>query len=342
MMVGAGTLEVLPLPAASKASFEDHLPREGVFASPTWHTWCPSIIQDEEGLYHLFYSRWRRRVNFTAWLTHCQAAHAVSENPQGPYRHVQTELHSGRPGHWDHTNVHNPKIKKFEDKYWLYYIANTNKEIDGEKLLDTGRTGYGHPLWLPLRNSQRTGVAWSDSLYGPWTRSEKPIIEPGGPILKLTVNPAITRGPKGEYLMIIKGDKEMKRGSSRNQALATGPTPTGPFTYYEKAVIDEFDTEDMSMWHNKAENRWYAVYHAHVRIGMMVSENGYDWKDAEQRDLTTKIIHFDDGTSWVPDRMERPFVLTDDMGRPTHLVVACKKGDRSWNVILKLRRSTAS
>ncbi|MBT7093458.1 MAG: hypothetical protein HN936_09440, partial [Bacteroidetes bacterium] len=66
---------------------------------------------------------------------------------------------------------------------------------------------YSHPNWAILRPNQRTGVAVSSSLSGPWTRMEQPLIEPSGPITTLTVNPAITQGKDGKYYLVVKGDK---------------------------------------------------------------------------------------------------------------------------------------
>jgi hypothetical protein len=83
-------------------------------------------------------------------------------------------------------------------------------------------------------------------------------------------------------------------------------------------------------------DRFYAVFHAHTYIGMMTSPDGLNWERARQYQLTAKAIPFDDGTVWQPDRMERPFVLTDEQGTPVMLHVACRKGDMSANIALPL------
>lgn len=136
--------------------------------------------------------------------------------------------------------------------------------------------------------------------------------------------------------MIVKGDKPGETRFIRNQALATAPAPEGPWTIQDKPVIDYLDTEDAALWYDKTRRRFFAVFHAHTFIGMITSDNGYDWRKAEQFELTPKRVAFDNGTAWEPERMERPFVLTDQAGNPRMLYVACKKGDHSYNIALPL------
>ncbi|MCK5000291.1 MAG: glycoside hydrolase family protein, partial [Anaerohalosphaera sp.] len=238
---------VQPLPSSSYQSIDDNQPRAYIFPDDEWFNWGASIIKDEDGKYHMFYSRWPRKYNFTSWLTHSEIAHAVSDKPEGPYKYLDTAISCKGDSEWDKFTAHNPKIKKFDGKYYLYYIG-TYADLTEEELIETAKTGYSHKNWKPLRENQRTGVAVADRLAGPWKRSKKPIIEPAGPITTLTVNPAITQGPDGTYFMIIKGDKPGTTKFVRNQALATSKNPDGPFTIHPKPVIDTFDTEDASMW----------------------------------------------------------------------------------------------
>ncbi len=90
------------------------------------------------------------------------------------------------------------------------------------------------------------------------------------------------------------------------------------------------------MWYDQTRKRFYAVFHARGFIGMMTSSDGYTWEKALNYKLTPKVISFDDGTMWKPDRMERPFVLTDEQGSPVILFVACRKGNHSINIALPL------
>lgn len=53
------------------------------------------------------------------WLGHCEIAHAVADQPEGPYKYVSTVL-SPRPGYFDGNTCHNPSIYKIDGRYWLF------------------------------------------------------------------------------------------------------------------------------------------------------------------------------------------------------------------------------
>lgn len=311
-----------------------------IFRTPDYYNWGGSIIKSEDGKYHLFYSRWPKATKFTGWLVYSEVAHAVSDSPAGPWTYVETALQGRGKGNWDAITAHNPKIKKFGDYYYLYYISTNlgvNQEYTEEDLMEIAQTGYSHPNWKILRPNQRTGVAKSKSLNGPWLRQDETLIEPAGPITTLTVNPAITQGRDGKYYLIVKGDKPNETRFIRNQAMAIGDHPDGPFSILPKAVIDDLDTEDMSLWYDQELDYYYAVFHAHGFIGMMSSEDGINWDKAENYRLMPKEIHKKDGSLLQPDRLERPFVYYED-GEIKVLGLAGKLGDESFVVTIPLSK----
>jgi hypothetical protein len=71
-------------------------------------------------------------------------------------------------------------------------------------------------------------------------------------------------------------------------------------------------------------------------IGLITSADGYHWQKAQQSTAAKKEICFDDGSTLIPQRMERPFVLTDERGQPGLLFVAVYRGRDSFNVALPL------
>ncbi|WP_237855842.1 sialate O-acetylesterase [Rhodohalobacter sulfatireducens] len=310
---------------------------ENMLRDPDYFNWGSSIIKGDDGNYHLFYSRWKRELGFTGWLTHSEIAHAISDRPEGPYQYLNTVLQGRGGDQWDAITAHNPKIKYFEGTYYLYYIGTHSDDVplDGEKLREVAKTGYNHPMWSVLRNNQRTGVALSKSLNGPWQRRENPIVEPAGPITTLTVNPAVTQGPNGSYYMIVKGDKPNEDRFIRNQALALSETPTGPFIVQKKPVIDTIDTEDSSIWYDESRNQFFAVFHAHNFIGLITSADGVNWRKAVNYEVTTKRLNLANGDVLKPDRMERPFVYLED-GQPRVLSFAIKEGDDSYSIFVPL------
>lgn len=298
------------------------------FTSKQYFNWGGSIVKGVDNQYYLFYSRWPRKNSFYAWLTHSQIAVATSKNPHGPWTYKYTALQGRRGNNWDAITAHNPKIKKFGNKYYLYYIStNISPNLTEQQLIDTAKVGYSHKNWPSLRNNQRTGVAIADKITGPWKRLDKPIINPSPPLHTLTVNPAITQKPDGNYLLMIKADKEPKKGSRRIQAIATSKTPVGPFKIHPKPAIRDFDTEDASIWFDKSKKQYYAIYHAHTHFGMITSADGLTWKKAKQNLFSPKSFTAKAGKPFKAQRMERPSVYTNDQGIPQVFISSYRKGN---------------
>ena len=313
---------------------------DNIFDTEGYFNWGTSLIKGDDGRYHLFYSRWKNELNFTGWLTHSEIAYAISEKPTGPWEYKGTAL-KGRGGkHWDAITAHNPKIKFFDGNYYLYYISTNmgDKTITETELIKTAQVGYNDPNWRILRSNQRTGVAVSNSIDGPWKRFNQPLIQPSGPITTLTVNPAIAKNKDGMYYLVVKGDKPNDTNRTRNQAISISKSPLGPFKMKPNAVIDYMDTEDMSIWFDEKRDRFYGIFHAHTYIGLVTSADGVNWEKANAYKVMDKLIARKDGESIKPDRMERPFVYLED-GKPSVLSLGVKKGNRSYSVFIPLDKN---
>lgn len=338
-------LEVAPLPATARETITEGRSGPLAFAYPDAYAWCPSVIRDDEGHYQLFHSRWPKAKGWQAWLTHSEIARAVADSPEGPYRPLGTVMPAVGEGRGGWFDAHNPKVERFDGAYWLYFIQTRSEDSSEAARTELARLGARHPGWMgEVRPNQRTFVAKSTSLDGPWTVTPGPIVEPAKTIVRLAVNPAVCARPGGGYLMIVKGDKPGATQFVRNQAVATAPRPEGPWTIADRAAIDNLDTEDVSLWHDDRRGRYYAVFHTTQGegfIGMITSEDGLAWTRAAQFKVTPKVIRFDDGAEFRPTMMERPFVLRDERGEPSHLLVAVGRPGGTSIVILPLRASDA-
>lgn len=71
-----------------------------MFVNDTMSIWGGSVIKGEDGLYHLFYARWPKKLGWV-WVTHLEIAHAVSESPSGPYKFKDVTLPDKGNGYWD-------------------------------------------------------------------------------------------------------------------------------------------------------------------------------------------------------------------------------------------------
>jgi len=115
------------------------LTSDNIFKTQDYFNWGASIIKGKDGKYHLFYSRWKKKYSFYGWLTHSEIAHATSKTPEGPWKYKETVLKGAKANRWDAITAHNPKIKIFDGKYYLYYIATNmgDKTISKEELIET-------------------------------------------------------------------------------------------------------------------------------------------------------------------------------------------------------------
>lgn len=157
-------------------------------------------------------------------MTHSEIAHAIADNPLGPYQHVDVALPARGEEYWDGMCTHNPTVHNFEGKYYLYYMGNFGDGQPTEKLNMTHR------------NHQRIGVAVADHPNGPWKLFDKPLIDvtptPGAHDELMTSNPSILRRNDGVYVLIYKavGSKgKLPFGGPVVHLAATSASPTGPF-----------------------------------------------------------------------------------------------------------------
>lgn len=121
--------------------------------------WCGSVIKGEDNLYHMFASRWPKELGFGAhWLFNCEIVRASSDIPQGSYKFEEVVLSRRDRKYFDGMNVHYPSIRKWNNKYYLYYMGTTyggpiprhESEITSERFTE---------VW----NNKRIGLAVSDS-----------------------------------------------------------------------------------------------------------------------------------------------------------------------------------
>lgn len=282
-----------------------------------WNVWGASPIIDQEGKYHVFYSRWRG--DHGNWLSHSEIAHAVADKAEGPYTSLGAVL-KGRGGDkWDADTIHNPTIQKVGDKYALFFIGNN---------LKLAKNYDGHHA-----STQRIGLALSDSLYGPFIRvSEEPILDVSNDKKQwdsyLTTNPALLQHPNGEFWLYYKAwDKY--NDSLRKMGVAFSDNIKGPYKKYTQNPIVNFDylgkqVEDAYVFINNNKfhmlMRDMGVFHPHVGL-LLTSESGLEWGKPELGYKTNMAYTKENKIR----RFERPQVLMTD-GKPSHVFLALMGG----------------
>ena len=314
---------------------------------PDYNVWCCSPIYAPDGKVHVFYSRWKNEAGHSGWITCCEIAHAVADRPEGSYETVDVAITPRGGTWWDATTCHNPTIHKVGDQYVLFYMGTS----DG--------TAY----------TKRVGMAISDSLHGPWKRTDRPLIEPDPDPAAwnsmCTTNPAFVRHPNGEFWLYYKSwrindwEKDIAGGlkaataevgkfTNRQYGLATTKSLEGPWIKKgDGPIIDlrhlgeNAQSEDAFIW---VEDGTFKMimrdmgYWNHKYGLLFESSDGLHWGQP--------TVAFYEGSRYFPEppngldregRLERPQLLIRN-GKPEYLFAALQGGqyNTSSAAVLKI------
>lgn len=306
------------------------VPLDAKFSDPDYYIWCGTLVKGDDAKYHLFYSRWPRRLGFHSWVTHSEIAHAVGDTPVGPFKHYDVALPPRGKEFWDGLCTHNPTIHRFGDQYYLYYMGNT-----GDGVATKGELNWTH------RNNQRIGVAVAKSPNGPWTRMDRPIVDVSpandAPDSLMASNPAVCARPDGGFLLVYKAvgrQRPMPFGGPVVHLTATADSPTGPFTKQLQPTFTApgaaFPTEDPFIWFDRSVHRYRAIvkdqngYFTPQRGRSLIlweSLDGFAWKLAANPMVTTTEILWADGRKQPMHYLERPQLFFEH-NRPAVLLAA--------------------
>lgn len=320
------------------------VPETAKMSDPDYYIWCGTMVRGDDRKYHLFYSRWPRKLGHSAWVTHSEVAHAVGDTPFGPFRFVNVALPARGKEYWDGLCTHNPTILRAGDKYYLYYMG------------DTGDGVASKSLNMVHRNNQRIGVAVADNPNGPWQRMDKPVLDvsaaaDAGDSL-MTSNPTVARRPDGGFLMIYKAvgkKRPLPFGGPVIHMTATADSPTGPFTKQMKPIFVipgvDFPAEDPFAWYDWARGRYYAVVKdnngyftkAGKSLSLWESPDGFDWKLAPNPLVSKTEVTWTGGRHQKLNSLERPQLMFDASGKPMALLAAVDETpDRTHSFNLRI------
>lgn len=339
---GNKTMSISPaaIPSVARESFRQQSRTPHVLADPDYYIWGLTALRWKDGTIHAYYARWPKSRGFAGWMTHCEIAHAVSNRPEGPFKTTGTVIESRHLAGWDIVNAHNPSVCVAEGKIYLYYISNRLRD-DFEA---TKEQPFPSDEWLKknrleiVRNRQCIGVASADNPAGPFVRASEPVVVPHGNFKNIAVNPAVTYH-KGKFVMIVKGDDSRRKGWFRIQLVGHSDKATGPFTFQKQAIYDKAQTEDACIWYDQNEKLFHSLIHVMGEpvLAHLVSEDSIKWREAEPFMFMRKQFSLSDGSIWKPERVERPFVLTDGEGRAEWIYLAISEEGITGNLALPLK-----
>jgi predicted GH43/DUF377 family glycosyl hydrolase len=363
------------------------IPRsESVLSDDNFFVWGGSVVEGEDGRYHMFYSVFDAgpdKPKFSdAWLLSSKIAYAVSDFPDRGFNFKKIVLRGasadGNPDAWDAQGVHNPHIKKFNGKYYLYYIGSRDP---GER--PEGDPGYGLNQRNRIQQVQKMAVIEFDSiddiLNGNFERPKEPllaartrvkpsdVIDPSPigtvalPDNLIVVNPSVEYRPSdGKYLLYFKGNL-YDPGWRGAHGLALSGSPTGPFEPLNDFMFDLrtadgriASAEDPYVWYHPDSERFYAVFKdfsgtftgENPGLAMMISSDGIRWELHPQRLFAPKEIPLVDAPPMKVANLERPQFLINDRGEPIAMYAACsisgcgpKTDGSTFNIQFKVKLS---
>jgi hypothetical protein len=340
-------------------SFYDKLmpaPKGGGFAMKGYWVWCGSVIQGDDGKYHMFASRWPKNISFAPhWLTNSEIVRAVSDTPEGPYEFAEVVLPVRGEGYWDGKMTHNPTIHRCGDKFLLYYTGTT---YEGNIPTADDPVQPGSERQVQAHANQRVGLAVASSVAGPWERMDQSILPPrtGKWDALMTTNPAPCVHPDGSVLLIYKAVGF--RGDLLRVGVAKADHYLGLYERLADEPIFRFDetedhVEDAYVWHSDSDGSGggYQLIMKDMKGGICGergggiharSADGVHWSISDPALAYSRTIHWNDGSTTLQSRLERPQLLIEN-GVPTHLFAATSiDGDRkaidTWNMVIPIRK----
>jgi len=330
---------------------------QGGFRMKDYWVWCGSVVQGEDGRYHMFAARWPKEYPFYhGYLAASEVVRAVSDTPEGPYTFAEVVLPERGAEYWDGRMTHNPFIVKRSDEYLLFYIGTTYEgerpdRADMDRMRAAKPTGNG--VLYPWFSHLRIGMARSTSVFGPWQRPEVPTLDnqTDGWDNHIVTNPSVCLSPDGRILMYY-------RSTGCRLGLAIAETPDHPFLRYgDGPVVDPGNglriEDPFVFWHHdhyemvckdltgNITGEFHAAVHLH-------SPNGIDWTLADPVKAWSRKLQWEDGRQTEQASIERPYILFED-GEPAWLFAATADGpgpqngrpghyyaENTWNMVRPL------
>ena len=349
---------LLELKHQSKNELFHHLgqaPRTPAFESEGYWVWGSSVVKGEDGKYHMFVSRFPKSLPFhPGWMIASEIVHATSDTPEGPYKFSDIALPARGAQYWDGRSTHNPRILKYENKYYLIYMGSTHPFANPtyEQLtLDSPWCTIG-------RSNKRIGLAAADSPYGPWKRFDEPILKtkPNTFYSFLVSNPSPIIQEDGSVMMIFKGRTYIGDNKFSDMALgmAYAPSIEGPYKVLNDdqpifQVNGQGEAEDPFLW--KDNKGYHAIFKDHVSKftgeqggGVMAhSKDGIRWTVDKDPKAYSRTVEWEDGKVEMQGQLERPFLLFEN-GKATYAFFATMNGPggfenatKSWNMVIPIK-----
>lgn len=357
---------------------------QACFSIDKHFVWGGAPIKAQNGKYYLIYSAFATdTMTFNdAWVLGSKFGVAISNTPTGNYKHLGFFLNSDGfnpdSSSWDAQTVHNPHIRFYNNRYYLYYVGATDPKGKVPISCTTKELDKRSRIQQNLTIGMISFESFDDLLCGNFKHSDLPLITPRTRVKPnnivnpspqgtkplpdniIMVNPAVVFRPSDQkYLLYFKGN--MYDPSWRGiHGVALADSPEGPFVPLDEEVFvvetsegEKLSAEDPYVWYNSNDKLFYAIFKDFTGrftkdepcLAIMYSEDGITWKLPENSLFMRKELKLANGELLKVNRLERPQLLLDDTGNPIVLFAACaikdvngRKDGGSFNVQIPLKQ----
>ena len=237
-------------------------------------------------LYYVWYSKMNQQLEptpSTIWYATSPDGFTWTEKGQC--------VAKGEDGSWDERVVYTPGILVSDEKYYLFYTA--------QSLQQTG--------WEDNRPKTYIGLCTADSPDGPWTKSpNNPILSPSDDqslFDSYRIDDSCLIKRDGKYWLYYKGRQWLKQPTETKMGVAIAESPEGPYLKSASNPLAEGGHEIL-VW---PEGKGVAAL-VGMKLGepvpfkIMYAEDGLKFKDVAQIE--------NDNAPWAPGAY-RPEAFTD-------------------------------
>jgi hypothetical protein len=302
-------------------------PLQGYGMAPNLTTWGGNVVEFG-GEFHLFVAEIVNDCPLSDWSTNSQCVHATAATATGPFIRQDVSI-----GVW----CHNPQVVMFPSSaagpgntsFALFHIGDSSAITNGDAPeLGLGKhvrncTNSSSSSILPMAPRPHDASAANFSTIqlaadpaGPWTP-----VSPGPPTCN---NPAPLLHPNGTWFLVCSSIK-----------LYSAPTLTGPWVLVlilPTGGAPGGQLEDAFLYLS-GRGSWHILFHAFSRgedpatcanstvAAHMFSLDGLAWAMSPFPPFGNQVAWSDGTTTRVATR-ERPKLLFNSAGSPTHLINA--------------------
>ena len=308
-----------------------------------YYVWDCSVIKSG-GKYHMFSSRWKKEYGFGwNWVFNSEIIHSVADKPEGPYEFKNVVLPRRGRQYFDGMNTHNTCIREYNGKFYLYYMGCTYG-VESPTSLDVP-----HILCEEVWNRKRIGLAVADDIDGEFVRRDAPILEPRDCRYwdcTITTNPMVAIMPDGKTYMVYKSRSGY--GRPLQLGIAVADKPDGKFERISDRPLfdfesDDYHIEDPFIWYDNKRKKFCLIAKDDVKNGSFgvtgewgsgfyaESDDCKDFEIPKNPTVYTRTVTWQDGSVTKQGNLERPSLLFDENGEPTHIFCASGPGEAPYS-----------